>query len=81
MGTSYSFSISIISEGFVDISNDIGTRMWWIIYLVYNIYISGGGTNLKPLIISLSMIGKFGITACFGSVFMYAPELFPTTIR
>lgn len=29
----------------------------------------------------LAMIGKLGISAAFGSVFLYAPELFPTTIR
>merc|ERR1711988_1754981 len=29
----------------------------------------------------LAMIGKFGITGCFGSVFLYAPELYPTTVR
>ena len=45
------------------------------------IIISGGGTDLKPLIITLAMVGKFGITACFAAVFMFAPELLPTTIR
>jgi len=39
------------------------------------------GTSLKPLIVTLAMIGKFGITGCFGSVYLWAPELFPTTIR
>jgi len=40
-----------------------------------------GGTSLKPLIVALAMIGKFGITGCFGSVYLWAPEMFPTTIR
>jgi len=39
------------------------------------------GKNLVPLIVTFSMISKFGIAACFGCVFLYAPELFPTTIR
>ena len=51
-----------------------GTTTQWYFF-------SGNGTNLQPLIITLSMIGKFGISACFGSVFLYAPELFPTSIR
>lgn len=39
------------------------------------------GTNLTPLIVTFNMIGKFGITGCFGIVFLYAPEIFPTTLR
>ena len=30
---------------------------------------------------ALSMIGKLGITAAFGCVYMYPPEIFPTTLR
>lgn len=43
--------------------------------------LSGNGTSLEPLIITLNMIGKFGITGSFGIVFLYAPEIFPTTLR
>ena len=30
---------------------------------------------------TFSMIGKFGITGSFGIVFLYTPEIFPTTLR
>lgn len=39
------------------------------------------GTSLTPLIVTFNMIGKFGITGAFGIVFLYAPEIFPTTVR
>ena len=34
-----------------------------------------------PLRMTFSMIGKFGITGSFGIVFLYTPEIFPTTLR
>jgi len=42
---------------------------------------TSGGTSLQPLIMTFNMIGKFGITGSFGTVFLYAPEIFPTTLR
>jgi len=42
---------------------------------------TSGGTSLVPLLITCNMIGKFGITGSFGTVFLYAPEIFPTTLR
>ncbi|KAK2177215.1 hypothetical protein NP493_613g03003 [Ridgeia piscesae] len=42
---------------------------------------TAGGTSLVPLLITCNMIGKFGITGSFGAVFLYAPEIFPTTLR
>jgi OCT family organic cation transporter-like MFS transporter 4/5 len=42
---------------------------------------TAGGISLIPLRMTFSMIGKFGITGAFGIVFLYAPEIFPTTIR
>jgi len=42
---------------------------------------TSGGTSLQWLIIMFNMIGKFGITGSFGTVFLYAPEIFPTTLR
>jgi OCT family organic cation transporter-like MFS transporter 4/5 len=27
------------------------------------------------------MIGKFGITTCFGAVFLYGGEIYPTNVR
>lgn len=29
----------------------------------------------------LSMVGKFGITGSFGSIFLWTPEIVPTTLR
>ena len=43
--------------------------------------IPASGVDLDPLIITLNMIGKFGITGSFATVFLYAPEIFPTTLR
>lgn len=42
---------------------------------------TASGTSLVPLLITCNMIGKFGITGSFGAVFLYAPEIFPTTLR
>lgn len=36
---------------------------------------------LPLVVVVLAMVGKFGISGCFGSVFLWAPELFPTTLR
>ncbi|GFR97006.1 organic cation transporter-like protein [Elysia marginata] len=35
----------------------------------------------KSIILTLSLLGKFGISLGFGALFVYTPELFPTTIR
>jgi len=40
-----------------------------------------GDEGTKPFVMMFNMIGKFGITGSFGTVFLYAPEIFPTTIR
>ena len=37
--------------------------------------------SLIPLRITFSMIGKFGIAGAFGVVYLYTPEVFPTTLR
>jgi len=37
--------------------------------------------ELAWLQVTLSMLGKFGASACFAMVFVYAAELFPTTCR
>ena len=43
--------------------------------------ISESGVNLVPLIVTLSMLGKMGIAACFTGVFLWTPEMFATTVR
>ena len=45
------------------------------------LYETADGTSLVPLRMTFSMIGKFGITGSFGIVFLYTPEIFPTTLR
>ncbi|CAH1775012.1 unnamed protein product [Owenia fusiformis] len=42
---------------------------------------TANGTDLWPLITTLVMIGKFGITGSFCSIYLYSAELFPTAIR
>ena len=40
-----------------------------------------GGYDLTVLSITLTMIGKFAMTASFGTVILYAPEIYPTNLR
>lgn len=42
---------------------------------------SADGVDLVPLRTTLSAIGKFGITGAFSIVFLYTPEIFPTSLR
>jgi len=42
---------------------------------------TGDGRDLTPLIVTLSMIGKFAMTAAFGTVVLYAQEIYPTNVR
>ncbi|XP_064619580.1 organic cation transporter protein-like [Lineus longissimus] len=42
---------------------------------------TASGTDLTHYITALAMIGKFGITGSFSTVFLYTSELFPTSIR
>jgi len=39
------------------------------------------GRDLTGVIVTLSMIGKFGMTAAFGTICLYAQELYPTNVR
>jgi len=36
---------------------------------------------LTGLIVTLSMIGKFAMTAAFGTVVLFAQEIYPTNVR
>ena len=42
---------------------------------------SDSGVDLVPLIVTLNMVGKFCMTAAFGTVVLYAPEIYPTNLR
>lgn len=48
-----------------------------ILYSVILVYISAS----QWATVALSMIGKCGVSATFGIVFIYTPELFPTNVR
>lgn len=39
------------------------------------------GVNLLPLSTTLSLIGKFAISCTFQAIFLFAAELYPTTVR
>jgi len=40
-----------------------------------------GGVSLIPVRITFSMIGKFGISSAISVIYLYTPEIFPTTLR
>ncbi|XP_012941146.2 organic cation transporter protein [Aplysia californica] len=40
-----------------------------------------GNSTMETLTVVLAMIGKFGITASYGIIYLMAAELFPTVIR
>ncbi|XP_074650760.1 organic cation transporter protein-like [Tubulanus polymorphus] len=42
---------------------------------------TAAGDSLNWLSIIFTMIGKFGITCSFGTIFLYAGEIFPTNVR
>ena len=43
--------------------------------------ISGPNVDNKIFVITFNMLGKLGMAGCYGSLDLYAPELFPTTLR
>ena len=53
-----------------------------LMYYMHTFVISTlvGNDQSMPILV-LNMVGKFGITAGFGGIYLYTTELFPTTIR
>jgi len=43
--------------------------------------ITDEGHDLTALVITLSMTGKFAMTAAFGTVVLFAQEIYPTNVR
>ena len=43
--------------------------------------LTDSGWDLAPVIITLTNIGKFSMTFAFGTVVLYAPEIYPTNLR
>jgi len=54
---------------------------YFAVYCVLLRCVVEGGVDLTPLITTLTMIGKFSMTAAFGTVVLYAPEIYPTNLR
>lgn len=50
-------------------------QLWYLIFT--DVY----GPHLQPLVITLSMIGKFAITMSFSTVYVFIPEIYPTNVR
>ncbi|KAH3846054.1 hypothetical protein DPMN_088347 [Dreissena polymorpha] len=42
---------------------------------------TASGISLQPMIITLAMIGKFGITCAYSTVYLMSAEIFPTAVR
>jgi len=42
---------------------------------------TGDNVSLVDVKTAFSMIGKFGIAGAFNIVYLYGPEIFPTTLR
>ena len=79
-----SFPPNIASAGLAEIRPVYMKRLIKCLVHVYHqtiILLAESGVDLSVLTITFSLIGKFGISAAFGAVFLYAPELFPTTVR
>ncbi|XP_074651851.1 organic cation transporter protein-like [Tubulanus polymorphus] len=52
-----------------------------IIIVLVATYASSTVTWLTPVMITLAMVGKFGITGSYSTTYLYAAEMFPTFIR
>ena len=59
-----------------------GNRMYTpLITLRLLLMLTEDGRDLTALIVTLSMTGKFAMTASFGAVVLYAQEIYPTNVR
>jgi len=63
---------------FIKIARKIRTQCVYMAVLLSTLL---GGVDLLPLKTTLSTVGKFGITGAFSIVFLYTPEIFPTSLR
>jgi len=45
------------------------------------VFAAEDGRDLTAVIVTLSMIAKFGMTAAFGTVVLFAQEIYPTNVR
>ena len=66
------------------LSDDIGMTLYWN-FCFEKMYCSQHGVfhfaEYDWALITLTMIGKFGITSAFVIIYVYSAELFPTIIR
>jgi len=53
----------------------------YLLYLLSFTRLCSGDVSLIAVRITFSMIGKFGITGAICVIYLYTPEIYPTTLR